>query len=80
MSAVLIRATALVAGWQRPATAPLDFTLESAMALAQPGTLAQKRFREITYGTFGAGENAPVPMSNNGSTRTHGANITVSRP
>ena len=28
MSAVLIRATALVAGWQRPATAPLDFTLD----------------------------------------------------
>ncbi|MFZ1899691.1 MAG: ATP-binding cassette domain-containing protein [Azonexus sp.] len=37
MSAVLIRATALVAGWQRPATAPLDFTLESGRILGLTG-------------------------------------------
>ena len=37
MSAVLIRATALVAGWQRPATAPLDFTLKSGRILGLTG-------------------------------------------
>ncbi len=37
MSEALIRATALVAGWQRPATAPLDFTLESGQILGLTG-------------------------------------------
>ncbi len=37
MSAPLIRAQALVAGWQRPATAPLDFTLENGRILGLTG-------------------------------------------
>lgn len=37
MSAVLLQAKELVAGWQRPATAPLDFTLESGRILGLTG-------------------------------------------
>ena len=37
MSAPLIRAQSLVAGWQRPATAPLDFTLENGRILGLTG-------------------------------------------
>jgi ATPase subunit of ABC transporter with duplicated ATPase domains len=37
VSATLLRARALVAGWERPATAPLDFTLESGQILGLTG-------------------------------------------
>ena len=37
MSAPLLRAQALVAGWQGPATAPLDFVLESGRILGVTG-------------------------------------------
>lgn len=37
MNAPLIRAQALVAGWQLPATAPLDFTLENGQILGLTG-------------------------------------------
>lgn len=37
MSAVLLQAKGLVAGWQRPATAPLDFTLENGRILGLTG-------------------------------------------
>ncbi|WP_228276458.1 ATP-binding cassette domain-containing protein [Dechloromonas sp. H13] len=37
MSAPLIRAQGLVAGWQRPATAPLDFMLEAGRILGLTG-------------------------------------------
>ncbi len=37
MSAPLLRAQALVAGWQGPATAPLDFVLESGRILGLTG-------------------------------------------
>jgi ATPase subunit of ABC transporter with duplicated ATPase domains len=37
LNEVLIRATALVAGWQRPATAPLDFALETGRILGLTG-------------------------------------------
>ena len=37
MSDLLIRAKALVAGWERPATAPLEFALESGRILGLTG-------------------------------------------
>ncbi len=37
MSELLIRASALVAGWERPATAPLEFVLESGRILGLTG-------------------------------------------
>lgn len=37
MSPILIRAQALVAGWSQPATAPLDFVLESGRILGLTG-------------------------------------------
>jgi ATPase subunit of ABC transporter with duplicated ATPase domains len=37
MSAVLVSARALVAGWERPATAPLEFALESGRILGLTG-------------------------------------------
>jgi len=37
LSAVLLQATGLVAGWQQPATAPLDFTLENGRILGLTG-------------------------------------------
>ena len=37
MSELLIRAQALVAGWERPATAPLEFALESGRILGLTG-------------------------------------------
>ena len=37
MSELLIRARALVAGWERPATAPLEFALESGRILGLTG-------------------------------------------
>lgn len=37
MSQILIRAQALVAGWSQPATAPLDFVLESGRILGLTG-------------------------------------------
>jgi ATPase subunit of ABC transporter with duplicated ATPase domains len=37
LSAVLLQATRLVAGWQQPATAPLDFTLENGRILGLAG-------------------------------------------
>ena len=37
MNTVLLQATGLVAGWQRPATAPLDFTLENGRMLGLTG-------------------------------------------
>ena len=37
MSELLIRARALVAGWERPATAPLDFALEPGRILGLTG-------------------------------------------
>lgn len=37
MSTVLLQATGLVAGWQQPATAPLDFTLENGRILGLTG-------------------------------------------
>ena len=37
MSEPLIRASALVAGWERPATAPLEFVLESGRILGLTG-------------------------------------------
>ena len=37
MSELLIRARGLVAGWERPATAPLEFALESGRILGLTG-------------------------------------------
>ena len=37
MSELLIRASALVAGWERPATAPLEFAVESGRILGLTG-------------------------------------------
>jgi ATPase subunit of ABC transporter with duplicated ATPase domains len=37
LSTVLLQATGLVAGWQGPATAPLDFTLENGRILGLTG-------------------------------------------
>ncbi len=37
MSELLLQAKGLVAGWQRPATAPLDFTLENGQILGLTG-------------------------------------------
>ena len=37
MNAPLVRARALVAGWQRPVTAPLDFTVEAGRILGLTG-------------------------------------------
>ncbi len=37
MTGVLIRARALVAGWERPATAPLDFVVESGQIFGLTG-------------------------------------------